>query len=243
MKRVERIVRNNEAEERRKGEYKDLKAGQARLLLGDFRKRAKEIPDASISIIFTDPPYAREFLPLFDEVGKLGRRVLKPGGLLLTYSRSMYLPQIYAMLGAHLEYFWTCAIRHTGSNKFIPNKNIHQGWKPILAYYKPTFNKYWRPFVDIISGTKSKEHHKWEQSVLEAEHYLKALCPKNGVALDPMCGSGTTLVAGIKLGLECIGIEIDKAAFATAEERIKDAQGHLLEDCSEQSNIQELDSF
>jgi DNA modification methylase len=37
-------------------------------------------------------------------------------------------------------------------------------------------------------------------------------------------GSGTSVIAGLQsgLGLRCIGIEIDKAAFATAEQRIKE---------------------
>ena len=75
----------------------------------------------------------------------------------------------------------------------------------------------------MVTGGQSKDNHDWEQAVDEAAHYIKALCPKNGTLLDPMMGSGTSLVAGLisNLGLKCIGIEIDKATYAIAQERIK----------------------
>lgn len=45
-----------------------------------------------------------------------------------------------------------------------------------------------------------------------------------GTLLDPMMGSGTSIVAGLHadLGLTCIGCEIDKAAYGDAEKRIKE---------------------
>ena len=33
--------------------------------------------------IFTDPPYGKEYLPLYEELAKLAVRVLKPGGSLV----------------------------------------------------------------------------------------------------------------------------------------------------------------
>ena len=74
----------------------------------------------------------------------------------------------------------------------------------------------------MVSGGESKEHHDWEQSVGEALHYIKAFCPRDGVLLDPMAGSGTSLIAGLQagLGLKCIGIELDKATFIKTEQRI-----------------------
>ena len=83
--------------------------------------------------------------------------------------------------------------------------------------------------MDMVSGGQEKEHHQFEQAVEEARHYITALCPKNGVLLDPMRGSGTTIVAGLEanLGLTCIGCEIDKAAYATAEQRVKETLDKL----------------
>jgi DNA modification methylase len=39
--------------------------------------------------------------------------------------------------------------------------------------------------------------------------------------IDPFLGSGTTAVAAITTGRNCIGIEIEPQYFAIAQERIK----------------------
>ena len=142
----------------------------------------------------------------------------------MAYSGVLYLPQIHQMLGEHLTYLWTAAIYHSGRTKLVRAVQIHQAWKPILVYYKPPLRKYWRPFYDMVSGGQEKDHHHYEQAVAEAIHYIKAVCPRNGVLWDPMAGSATTIIAGLEaaLGLTCIGCEIDKAAYATAEKRVKD---------------------
>jgi DNA modification methylase len=44
-----------------------------------MRKLGKNIPDESIDLIFTDPPYAEEFLYYYDELAKLTQSVLRPG--------------------------------------------------------------------------------------------------------------------------------------------------------------------
>jgi len=142
----------------------------------------------------------------------------------MAYSGVLYLPQIHQMLGEHLTYLWTAAIYHSGRTKLVRAVQIHQAWKPVLVYFKPPLRKYWRPFLDMVSGGQEKDHHHYEQSVAEAIHYIKAICPPNGILLDPMMGSATTIVAGLHtdIGLTCIGCELDKAAYASAEKRVKD---------------------
>jgi hypothetical protein len=43
------------------------------------------IPDSSIDLIFTDPLYRREYLPLYANLAEVADRVLKVGGSLVTY--------------------------------------------------------------------------------------------------------------------------------------------------------------
>jgi hypothetical protein len=225
LKRAERLAREKQNQDLRELEYEDVQLGQAKLFLGDFRIRGKEIADESVDVFFADPPYAKNALPLWLDLAKFATKKLKPSGILISYSGVLYLPQVHEMLGEHLQYLWTAAIYHTGGKKLVSAVKVQQAWKPILIYYKPPLNKYWKPFTDMVSGGQSKSNHIWEQAVDEAAHYIKALCPKNGTLLDPMMGAGTSLVAGLKVnkGLKCIGIEIDPAAYGTSEERIKKA--------------------
>lgn len=229
LKRVERIARQTQSQELREQEYDDYKASDIQLLLGDFNEKGNEIADESVDVIFTDPPYPKEFLPIWEDLGRFSKRVLKPGGLLITYSGNLYLPQIYGMLGNHLEYLWTAAILHSGGKKLVSAVKVQQCWKPILIYGKSPMNKYWAPFNDIVSGGQSKAYHPWEQSVDEAAHYIKALCPVGGTLVDPMMGSGTSIIGALTINknINAIGIEIDKAAFATAQKRIEEAKSFL----------------
>ena len=225
VKRIEKIGRQVEINKKRGQDYQDLKAGKAKLLVGDFRERCSEIPDASVDLCFTDPLYEKDALPVWGDLARMCANKLKPGGILMAYSGVLYLPQIHQILGEHLTYLWTAAIYHSGRTKLVRAVQIQQAWKPILVYYKPPLNKYWHPFKDMVSGGQEKAHHHYEQAVAEAIHYIKAVCPKNGVLLDPMMGSGTSVIAGLSsgLGLSCIGCEIDKAAYSDSEQRVNEA--------------------
>jgi site-specific DNA-methyltransferase (adenine-specific) len=48
---------------------------------------------------------------------------------------------------------------------------------------------------------------------------LLATCPTDGVALDPFCGTGTTMYAAFNLGIKSIGIDISEEYIKGAKER------------------------
>jgi len=224
LKRVERIARESENNRLRQQEMQDYRNGSVELLLGDFEARGHDIEDNSVHLIMTDLPYEQKALPLWEQLSQLASLKLQPGGVLISYSGCLYLPEVIDGLGKHLTYLWMAAIYHSGAKKKIYPVGLTQGWKPLLIYYKPPLNVYWPTILDIYSGGEEKSDHEWQQSASEALHYIRAFCPPNGTLLDPCMGSGTSVIAGLQsgLGLRCIGIEIDKAAFATAEQRIKE---------------------
>jgi len=223
IRRAERIARDYMARQIRKSQQTDCQIGDVELLLGNFRERAKDIPDESIDVLFTDPPYAKKSLYLWKHLAEFAQRKLKKGGVLLAYTGAMYLPQVMAYLDEHLSWHWINAIKHSGRTKLCRSVQIIQGFKPIVMYYKPPLSKHWTPFLDIVSGGQSKDLHVWQQSEEEARHFISAVCPQNGVLIDPMMGSGSSLVGAMLSGknIRCIGIEIDKAAYKTAADRIE----------------------
>jgi site-specific DNA-methyltransferase (adenine-specific) len=58
------------------------------------------------------------------------------------------------------------------------------------------------------------------------EYLLTLVTPKGGVVLDPFCGSGTTLVAAVNLGINCIGIEQDADYVKIAKARVEYAKSN-----------------
>jgi len=65
-------------------------------------------------------------------------------------------------------------------------------------------------FSDKLSDTKipRANHHPTVKPVALMRHLVRLVTPPGGVVLDPFAGSGTTLVAAILEGFDCIGIEM-----------------------------------
>lgn len=82
---------------------------------GDFRILSKKINNNTIDLILTDPPYPKEYLPLWAELGKIAKRILKPSGFLISYSGQNNLPFILGQLSNHLNYYWLGSLYHSGS--------------------------------------------------------------------------------------------------------------------------------
>jgi DNA methylase len=188
-------------------------------------------------LIFTDPLYGKEYLPLYQELGKLAIRVLKPGGSLVFNVGHIILDQVIGIFNdfslrnntnsINLKYWWTLAVKHSGHHTKIYPRHVFAEWKPLLWYVK---SERANDFVisntigDYIESTvPSKLHHEWEQSMVEAEYIIKNLTLENQTILDPMMGTGTTgIVAFAKLNSrKFIGIEKNEETFQIAKARIK----------------------
>ena len=190
------------------------------LTFGDFRELGTNLPDCCADLVFTDPPYDEDAVALYRDLGIFAARVLKPGGLCLSYSGHAFLPQVMNALSESLVYGWTCAIRHTGGELRFRNLHVRNAWKPVVLFYKPPLETWWDWFSDMTSGGREKDAHDWQQAEAEAAHYIEALCPKGGLVIDPFAGGGTTLVAAKKLGLKYIGYEVAQEAFNAAQVRL-----------------------
>jgi hypothetical protein len=193
------------------------------LYLGDFRKIGDKIPDASVDLIFTDPPYDRKAIELYDGLGEFAARVLRPGGSLIAYVGQIQLPDAVADLSKHLRYWWTCSCYHSGPSLLRMNEyGIVNGWKPMLWFVKETRGDKTTFVNDVATGSREKSHHEWQQSEAEARYFIELLTEQDGFVVDPFCGGGTTPVACVGLGRKWAAFEIDEANLARASERIKE---------------------
>jgi len=190
----------------------------------DFRQVGRKIKDSSADLIFTDPPFGSEFLPLWDDLAVFAARVLKPGALLVTYAGQAYLGHVLAALSQHLSYVWCLAIVHAHRQSRIHHKRVINAWKPLLVFGKGT-NRFAETVWDVFQGTGvDKSNHSWEQGLDEAIHYLQALVPAGSMVVDPCLGSGTTGVAALRCGMRFQGCEIDTETFQQAQQRLSQAK-------------------
>ena len=184
------------------------------------------VPDHSVDLVLTDPPYDEASVPLYEEVARFARRVLRPGGWCLAYTGKMYLARIHYLMKKHLRYSFQFDVPHARPT-LIQSLAIEQSGKYIVGYRYQPGKPWWEPVSDSVAGAVEKSLHKWQQPIEEAEQLISGLCPDRGVVCDPMCGSGTTLAAALKLGCQVIGADVDEDAVRITKERLADVVAAL----------------
>jgi hypothetical protein len=194
-----------------------------RLAHGDFREIGTALADSSVALIFTDPPYEKEYLPLWPALGEFATRVLRPGGFLLAYSGQSYLPTVMASLATHLEYVWTVAVVGLDKKSVLMHRKFYSRWKPILVFAKPPFKG--RDFVDDVYRGKGpeKDAHEWQQGLDEALYFIGKFSAVGELVADPFLGGGTTGEAAVRSGRRFEGYDIDPASVARSRDRIEEA--------------------
>lgn len=189
------------------------------LIHADLRELGNLVDDESIDAIITDPPYPKEFVDLYDDLGALASRVLKPNGIMIVMSGQSYLPEVIAHLSKHLTYHWTLAYMTPGAGPTIWQRNVNTFWKPLLWYQKGEYKGYWQGDV-IKSEQGEKSHHEWQQSVSGMDKIIEKFTLPDQLILDPFCGAGTTGVSAISQHRRFIGVDVDADALKSAEERL-----------------------
>jgi ParB-like chromosome segregation protein Spo0J len=203
--------------------------GRTRLLTGDFRDAI--IEPGSVDAIITDPPYPREYLPLYGDLAHKAAEWLKPGGSLLVMCGQSYLPDVLALLGSEsaLAYHWTLAYLTPGGQavQLWPRK-VNTFWKPVLWYVKGEYCGDW--IGDVAKSAPNdndKRFHDWGQSESGMADLLERFTYPGQMICDPFCGGGTTGVVAAALRRRFIGIDTDTSAIATTNRRIAEVLAHV----------------
>ncbi len=192
----------------------DIRVGKLSEALADVR---------DVDLVFTDPPYPREFLPAWTELATWARVALKPGALLLAYSGQYHLPDVMARLSDQLNYQWLGWIATTGPQVAVHQRPIMSGGKPLLIFSNGALAEPFRSrrfFDSIKSEGRTRELHTWEQAEGPAAYYMEALTERGELVVDPFLGSGTFALVAQKLERNFIGCDIDAAAVDVVRERL-----------------------
>lgn len=178
---------------------------------GDFREVLQDIE--GVSLILTDPPYPKDALPLWTDLGRWAASALAEDGILIAYSGQMYLPQVLNNLSEHLEYWWCGAVVHKGNGNLSPLghpvRKVINGWKPLVMFYRKSGAGFERTFRDLLDGVgPQKDDHNWQQPVEEAKILVEAFTNPGELVVDPFAGSGGFCKAAYDLGRIAVGAEV-----------------------------------
>ncbi|HET6247357.1 MAG TPA: site-specific DNA-methyltransferase [Tepidisphaeraceae bacterium] len=81
---------------------------------------------------------------------------------------------------------------------------------------------------NVKAGHVEKTNHPCQFPVALAQRLVKALCPPNGLVIDPYLGSGSTGIAAIAEGRQFMGCDIESKYVKIARARFKDFQNGNL---------------
>lgn|SRR5574343_389576 len=200
-----------------------------KLIHGDCLEEMKKIPDGSVDLVLTDPPYGikadkgtsgfgtaknRKYInewdsktpekEYFDEILRIGKVVIIFGGNFFTDK----LPVsghwlVWDKKGdvAFKNPFSDCELIWTSIKK-----------KPIKKY---TFKQ-----QGFITDSKDKRYHPTQKPSELVKQLLEVYSKDGDTICDPFMGSGTTGVACKNLNRNFIGIELDKEYYDIAVKRI-----------------------
>jgi DNA modification methylase len=214
---------------------------RATLIHGDCLDVLRDLPDASVDAVITDPPY--------------GINLRNHGGGSVRTARTWKVvgdnSQDVAMAVAH----WANDAKVCSAFFSSPYNPLPGKWRNILVWdkgpavgaggdratcWKRTFELIYVRHNRPLNGKrepavlqfwvspnfrKDCRYHPMQKPVPLMCYLIEKLTQPGDTVVDPFMGSGTTGVACIQTGRKFIGIEIDSAYCNIARERIAEAEG------------------
>lgn len=226
----------------------DLGKWLGKVTCGDCLEVLRELPDGCVDAVLTDPPYGipsgaafvrhhAKHIENWD-----GRQENERPGewiSLVPFADDAYCLEFFRNHpDAALEIIqkhksagltpWTFCCLVKQNPPPTPRPKFVSGIEQALVSYRGARAWYGNGYVPNRYIVKVPEPgvervHPTQKPVECMKQWLKALCPPEGVVLDPFCGSGATLVACVELGLSFIGVEIDPVYCDIARARIAEA--------------------
>jgi site-specific DNA-methyltransferase (adenine-specific) len=221
-----------------------------KLMLGDCLERIKGIPNNSIDLVVTSPPYdnLRSYkdslnwnFEIFQIVANELKRVLKKGGVIVWVvgdetknfceSLSSFKQAIYFVDKCGLNLLDTMIYAKNGGPSPYPGLMRYAPWFEYMFVFTKGKPSTYNPIKDVLTksgGGKANSGNtarKKDGTIIKTGSYITNISWSNegDTVLDPFMGSGTTGKQAKLLKRNFIGIECVEEYFKIANQRIEDA--------------------
>jgi site-specific DNA-methyltransferase (adenine-specific) len=222
-KRIERIAREREAERRRAAgggadRLEAVHADEIGVHHSDFRVMFRDL-DLTGSVVVTDPPYPREYLPEWRDFASAAWDAGCSQIVAMT-GQAILRESIEALAQAGWSYRWTMAYIIQGPAARIWTASVGPRWKPVVVADRGGDRKFMLSDIVQASGGRDKKWHHWGQDVEGFASLIEQFTSPGDLVVDPFLGGGTTAIAARETGRRFVGCDVDADAVATSRERL-----------------------
>lgn len=179
---------------------------------GDCRDLIKAVPDSTVKLILSDPPYASKFNWVFGWLYREASRILVDGGSLIFLLGHSQLEAAMRANYYGLRYWWVGTLLNNRSNRMF-GKNVIIRHKPWLWFLKGKRENTSKVPMDCISADcsewlKQKNKFNWAQPREFATNAIEYLTKPNETVLDPFAGTGAFIEVANLSGRVGIGYDL-----------------------------------
>jgi len=218
----------------------------------DCMEGMKLIPDNSIDLVVTDPPYKTTSRGSSGGTGGILKDKLNMKGMVFEHNSikfSEWLPELYRVLKERSHaYIMTNNKNLKDMLIEIENANFEIFKTLIWAKNSPITNMYYMDSHEYIifcrkgkakrinnCGTKSvlnidnvkNKQHPTEKPIDLMKIFIENSSQENEIVLDPFMGAGSTAMACKELKRNFIGFELDKQYYDIANKRISEEMAQI----------------
>lgn len=202
---------------------------------GDARELAKEIPDESVDLIFTDPVYQN--IDDYRWLAETAARVLKPDSAALIWYGIGYMPEILdALRAGGLHYRWQGIMWYKNREKPLHCDMGYSLYAGLFWMEKGRMTA--RRTMDLFGvnvfdpadtiAMSGRSNHTWGKPPFAIKKWVEAFCKENAVVLDPFAGGCTVPAVCKMLGRRWLAFEIVPGVAEDGRERVRLTQPPLF---------------
>ncbi len=216
-----------------------------KLLHGDCLDLMKDIPDESVDLILTDPPYRTTSRGSSGGTGGMLKEEINKKGMVFQHNTTQFsewLPKLYSIIKEQGHLYVMVNNKNLSKMLVEVEKAGFKIFKTLIwAKNSPITNMYYMDSHEYIifcrKGKAKRINNCGTKSVLNVDNHRNKVHPtekpvelmeilinnstlEGQTVFDPFMGSGSTGVACMNLNRNFIGIEIDEKYFEIAKERI-----------------------
>jgi site-specific DNA-methyltransferase (adenine-specific) len=195
----------------------------------------KDIPDKSIDLVLTDPPYGvnkaewdkyLDWKMTLKLCGEYIDKKIKENGVLICFTSTRFLADTLTFFKTayRWQFIWYASnnmipgdigfAKYTSALIFSNAKSIHHNLQDLKEYPAGT-------------NELKENFHPTPKPLLIIQYLIDGFTKEGDLILDPFSGSGTTAIACHKMNRRFICIEKEKKYVDLSRQRLKDEQAQM----------------